>query len=238
MYCLEEQKIITVKDMFDFASDTLVPLLGSYQLVTYDFWSEYMSNFEEYDKLFCTMYKNFFYFDQDGTEPVDDVFERFCDSVNGLLMMNRKKYAELYKIELLTIDGSSILSDYKITEEKENERGVEREYVSGERQDTGEDVSGQRTDVETNQVMAFNSTEFVDSTKTTDQKGSETDTTEYNKGEQTDTENVSETGSHTITTTGTKGNPYENMTKYMEAWDSYSFYRKIFNDIAAEFLLL
>lgn len=240
MFC-ENQKIVTVKDMYDYAKAEDIPLLGTYtpsSLIKPDFWFAYVANYSKYDFYFRTMYRDFFYFDQDGTQSVVEVFGAFQDIIDVFLEINDKKYSEMYRIELLSIDSNSILSDYKIVETKEATRDVDREYVSGEREDTNEEESGARTDVETNQVMAYNSTEFVDSTKTTGNKGAQTDGAEYHKGEQTDNETVNEESGHTITTSGTKGNPYENMTKYMEAWDGYSFYTKLFKDIAKEFLLV
>ena len=235
-----DERIKTVKDMYDYASENSIALLSEYlsSTVIASFWDEYVNNFELYDQIFCTRYKNLFFFDQDGTEDVDNVTSRFIDAVDGLLRINNKRYNELYKIEGLSIQSNSILSDYNMTEEKSAERGVEREYVSGARQDTSENTSGEREDVTTDQIMAYNSNSFVDQAKSTFEKGAEEDSSEYNKGEQTDNEDVSETSGRTITTSGTKGNPYENMDKFITAWDAYSFYGKIFEDIAKAFLLV
>ena len=241
MYWMDNQKIITVSDMYEYAKENDIALLSNFSTGTSsatDFWVPYLYDSDKYDRAFCMRYKNFFFFDQDGKELVDDVVDRFVQSVEDFLLLNKKKYSELFKIEKFVFAQNDILIDYNIDAWKEDVRDISREYVSGERQDTGEDVSGQRTDVETNQVMAYNSNTFVDSTKTTDNKGSETDTTEYNKGEQTDTETVNDEGSFRTGTKGNKNSMYDNMLKFLEVWDGYSFYGNIFKDIAAEFLLL
>lgn len=240
MWWTTEQKIKSVYDMYKYAKENDVALLSEFvssQTVLFNFWQEYINDHEAYDRAFCTMFKDFFYFDQDGTESVEDIFNRFVQAVEDYLMLNDKKYTSMYYVELMSVNADSILTDYKIVEEKENENSTEREYESGARTDDTESTSGQRTDVDTDQVMAYNSTTFVDQAKSTSQKGAQTDSLTFDKGAQTDTENVSESGSHTITTSGSKTNPYENMSKYLEVWDAYSFYTKVFKDIASNLLL-
>lgn len=241
MWWTTQQKIKTVSDMYEYSSENELPLLSSFlsaQPVLNDFWQPYVTDYETYDKIFRTMFKSYFYFDQEGDETVEEIFNRFTEAVEGFLTLNDKKYTEMFRIELLSVDSDSVLSDYIITETKEGDREVERWYVSGARQDTSENTSGARTDTTTDQIMAFNSSQFADQAKSTYAKGEEEDSSEYNKGSQTDQEEVSESNDHTITTSGTKGNPYENMTKYLEAWDGYSFYTKVFKDIAANLLLV
>lgn len=241
MLWFTDQKIKTVKDMYDYAVENQEELLSGFtstQSVLYDFWANYLTNNELYDRAFCTKYKNFFYFDQDGSETIEDVFDRFVQAVEDFLTLNDKKYTELFKIELMTVPDNSVLNDYKIVETKEGEKTVEREYVSGDRTDRNSVTTGARTDTTTNQTMAYNSSAFVDASKSTDVKGEEDDSSAFEKGEQTDNESVSEDTGHTITTTGIKGSPYENMQKYIEAWDGYSFYTMVFRDIAKELLLL
>ena len=237
-----DEHIVTVAEMGKYARTHNKSLLGDYtdSQIIEEFMENYWRNTDVYDPLFIRKYKNYFYFDQTGEEDVEDVYEAFSDGVMAFLLLNEKKYAQLFKIEGLTteIGSETILSDYKITESKEGDREVERWYVSGARQDTSENTSGEREDVTTDQIMAYNSNSFVDQGKSTFEKGTEEDSSEYNKGSQTDQEEVSETNGHNITTSGTKGNPYENMEKFITAWDAYSFYGKIFEDIAKAFLLL
>ena len=227
--------------MYDYTSSNNKCLLGSFQSsqpVLYDFWQDYVDNYEDYDKAFCTRYKNWYFFDQTGSESAQEVYEKFVDAVEGFMLINDKKFTELFKTELLTIDADTVLADRVITETKESERTIDREYVAGQREDSSSETLGERTDTSTVQVMAFNSTSFVDSNKRTDVSGEQENSNSYTRGEQTDTEDVTDTLGHTITTVGSVGNPYENMKKFIEAWNGTSFYTDIFRQIASELLLV
>ena len=234
-----EQRIKTIKDLYDYAVENNEDLLGTWQssFVDEDFWLPYSLNSTVYDRAFCTKYKNWYFFDQTGEETVEEVYERFVEAVTDFLTLNDKKYHELYRVELLTIDPKTILSDYTLTKEKEEERIIDRDYISGARQDSGSETLGSRTDTTTNQVMAFNSNTFVDSGKSTDVSGQQLNSSTMNKGSQTDNEDVTDTLGSTVTMVGSNNNPYENMQKFIEIWDGYSFYSMIFRNLAAEFLI-
>ena len=252
-----------VNDMYLYAEENNLPLLSDYiaEDATHDFWNDYTTNHEEYDKIFRRLYKHFRYFDQDidGDNPVADVTQDFIDAVKGHLMLNDKKYTMLY---LLHVNNTVLdpYNDYKITETKQGARNVDTELVSGERTDETTDVAGarqdstnntygQRTDVTTDQIMAYNSATFVDNAKSTSEKGAETDsasfskgsqtdTSSFSKGEQTDTQSIDETNSHTITVTGAKENQSKNMREYADTWSRYEFYSYIFRKISEDLLLV
>lgn len=252
-----------VNDMYLYAEENNLPLLSDYiaEDATHDFWNDYTTNYEEYDKIFRRLYKHFRYFDQDvsGDNPVSEVTAEFIDAVKGHLMLNDKRYTMLY---LLHVNNTSLdpFNDYKITETKQGARNVASEIVSGEREDTTVDIAGARqdstnntygarTDTVTDQIMAYNSSQFVDNAQSTTVKGSETDTSAfskgsetdnstYTKGEQTDTQELDETNSHTITVTGAKENQSKNMRQYTDTWSRYEFYSYIFRKIAEELLLV
>lgn len=231
----------TVYDMYLYAKEHNAPLLSDFSSsleVGKDFWYYYLENYEMFDRMFALMYKNFRYFDQDveGENSVQEVYENFSDSVKGFLMLNEKKYLNLYQMYL--IKDMSPVDDFNITETKEGSKGYEREYVSGSRIDTSNESSGQRTDTSINQVMAYNSNTFNDESKSTDTKGAQTNINNITKGEQTDTDESTMNETHTINTKGYKENPSKNLKKYKEVWDSYSFYSDIFTDICKNFLLV
>ena len=234
------QRVKTVKDLYDYAVENQEELLGDWQSSStdYDFWLKYTTDSFIYDRAFCTRYKNWYFFDQTGEETVAEVFQRFTEAVTDFLTLNDKKYTELFKVEMLSVQTSSVLSDYTITEEVEAERTINRDYTSGQRQDSESETIGARTDTTTNQVMAYNSSTFVDSSKSTDVLGSQSNSSSYTKGSQIDSDDTTDNLGSSKTTTGTNNNPYENMLKYIGAWDGFSFYTMIFREIAAEFLLV
>lgn len=231
-----------VKDMYEYAKENNLPLLSDFESseLTSDFWDDYKDNFADYDKVFYRMFKSYRYFNQEVDEdnPIADVTADFIDAVYGHLMMNDKKYSMLYKAHTATTTDMNPYYDYYMTHSSEGGRTVEGEYVSGTRTDESENVSGQRTDTTTNQVMAYNSSTFVDESKSTYVKGAETDTNEYSKGQQTDTNNVEETNSVESTTKGIRNNPTKNMEQYRKVWTYYEFYLYIFKEIAKDLLLI
>ena len=83
----------TVKDMYESAVLKDTALLSTY---SGDFWNEYIQNHKEYDRLFMRMFKSFKYFLQDGSESIDVVLTNFVEDVKLHLMVNSKKYSELY----------------------------------------------------------------------------------------------------------------------------------------------
>lgn len=229
-----DKTVKTVNDMYEYAKANNTPLLSafsSYADATNDFWHEYNLEYVRYDSAFALLYKNFRFFDQnvEDENDIEDVTTRFTKAVYNFLLMNDKKFSQLYKIEKYN-SSAPLGTDYDITETKTANRTSE--YVSGQRSDSM--TSGARTDVQIEQTMAFNSSTFVDSGKVTDEKGVETDTSI--KGEQTDTEDRDET--HTIRTVGSKTDPSINIEKYIETWDSFSFYKYVFEQICKELLLI
>lgn len=241
MYWMDNQKIITVSDMYEYAKENDIALLSTFSTGTSsatDFWVPYLYDSEKYDRAFCMRYKNFFFFDQDGKELVDDVVDRFVQSVEDFLLLNKKKYSELYKIEKFVFAQNDILTDYNIDAWKEDVRDISREYVSGEREDSDTLDHSQVNSTTTDYVKAYNSNTFVSANESVTNTAPIVDVRDFLKGEQTDTETVNDEGSFRTGTKGNKNSMYDNMLKFLEVWDGYSFYGNIFKDIAAEFLLL
>lgn len=233
----------TVKDLYDWQQTHGIPGRERYLLSDFsssvdsanDFWENYRENHLEYDWYFARRYKNYRYYGQDveGENPVEDVYFDFNDEVRIFLMVNDKKYSELYKIEL-DQNVPSPTSDYNIN--YHNTKTIEREYTSGERTDIGTNTVGATSNTSTNSTKAYNSTEFVEVGKTVSNGQEHTDTSSINKGEQVDNENSTYTD--TRTESGSKGSPSENLEKYKEVWSGFSFYSMIFEDICKELLLV
>ena len=231
----------TVNDLYLYAKENDTPLLTNFVSVVdpvNDFWDNYVDNYETYDWYFAKMFKNYRYFDQDveGDNPVEDVFADFQMAVTNLLMLKDKAYTQLFKIESATIPSPT--SDYDITEERGKTIETYGSYVSGQREDTSGETIGQRTNTDTSQIMAYNSTDFVDQSKDTMQYGSQTNSGSLTKGEQTNTESRAETTTVTNHISGTKNNPNEMLNSYVDTWNNYSFYKVVFMDICKELLLV
>lgn len=231
----------TVYDLYKYAveeGENLFPQFTSEVAPLTDFWADFVDHQDLYEKYFAKRYKSYRYYDQDieGDNPVEDVLDDFQDAVLAFLHLNDKKYTQLYKIEL--INNMNPLDDYSITETKTGTKNTDREYVSGQREDRSSQTLGAYDDTTLNQVMAFNSQDFVDSSKTTNSMDERINSSVYNKGEQTDTEDTDVSESTSRTETGYKNNPVETLIQYKEAWDGFSFYASIFDDICKELLLV
>lgn len=235
----------TVKDLYnwqmslDDGQDHYLLSDFSSTSLTSDFWDEYKDNHEYYDWFFARRYGSFRIYGQDidDDNPVADVYADFIQAVKIHLMLNDKKYTELYKIETLN-ESVSPTGDYHITETKSGTRSIDTEYVSGSRQDSSTDNIGAESGTVIDSTKAYNSTEFLEVGKSVSTTQPRTDTSSISKGQQTDTEDKDYTENHTITTTGTKDNPSENLEKYKEVWSHFSFYSMVFDDICKELLLV
>lgn len=226
----------TVNDMYKYAkAEAEKPLLSAYPA---EFWSEYRTNYTRYDKLFNRYFSSFRYFNQDN-DTIEDCTDDFIDEVYHHLMINDKKYSELYKINILQVD-TPIYDNFHITNMMYRDKTINRDYTSGARTDTTSDSTGQRTDTTTNKTSGFNSTDFVNDTETTDVKGAELDNNTYIKGSQTDDDDTTINDDYIFTSQGSKGEKgiADNISDYQKLWSKYRFYDYIFDQISKELLLV
>lgn len=224
-----------VKEMYENSSVNAKPLLSSYDRA---FWSDYILNYQRYDKLFRNMYKSFRYYDQDPFDntTINDITDEFIDAVYLHLLINDKKYSELFK--LYQLNDLNMLNDFFVEEITSGGKTTNGSYVGGSRTDTNEDVYGAKSGVQENKIAAFNSTDYVKNNKTEYSDDTYTDTGQYVKGSQTDTEHREEVANNKTTTRGFKDNPSKNAREFIKTWNSYEFYLYIFKQIAKELLLV
>lgn len=133
----------TVNDMYEHTKTANTPLLSSYQA---EFWADYVQNFTKYDKLFRRLYKSFWYFDQLYDDSVSIVTADFTDEVYNHLLVNAKKYSELYRINVVNDEDFSIVDNYNIIENMNRETEKNTTDVYGQRNDSESDTIGARTD--------------------------------------------------------------------------------------------
>ena len=250
----------TVSEMYKYAKEEDSLLLSSFGAENegYHFWDEYRLKHRKYDKLFNRMFNSFKYFMQEEGETIAEITENFTDDVYAHLMVNAKKYEELYRINIINDSDYSILDNYNITETMDKETADEETKVYGEREDTVEygekeietaNVKGNQTNVITNGIAGFNSSDFANDDKSNEVYGQRTDssnetigthTDTSTKGEQIDTNNISGTEEYTLTRKGNIG--VRTITEVIEYhrnfWNTYEFYTYIFKEICAELLLI
>lgn len=188
----------TVNDMFKYSSENNIKLLSSFNG---DFWSEYVSNYNKYDKIFKRLYKSFVYFEQLDDEDIEDVVTNFTEAVEGHLIINAKKYSELYRINSLSNLEYSILHNVDITETMDKDGSK----TEGQRQDS--DSLGERID-----------SDSIGQKQNSESIGQKTNSDSI--GQREDEESI---GRRVDTTDTTIGNQTITNTKEVSPYDSGSF---------------
>ena len=154
--------MITVNDMYKDARSSNAPLLSNYEA---PFWSEYVSDFSNYDRVFNRLYKSFEYFLQEEDDSVSECRSNFTEDVKCLLIANSKKYTELYRTYKIDDSIYSLTDNYDVTETYSGNKLTTIESRLGGRTDNTKtsDVIGSKTDSikNTDIIGAINNTETM-----------------------------------------------------------------------------
>ena len=249
----------TVKEMYESAVLKDTALLSTY---SGDFWKDYVANHKEYDRLFMRMFKSFKYFLQDGNESIDDVLTNFIEDVKLHLMVNSKKYSELYRTYIVSDNDYMLLDNYNVKETMNKQNTYEGSDVLGERNDITNDTIGAITtnttstigaqsNSEIKKVSPYDSNEFNNESGTDSSFGTRSDTGNtttnehtdnltFTKGQQTDSHSNNSTESYELTRKGNIGvqTGADMLKKHNSFWTPYEFYTMIFKDICKELLLV
>ena len=154
--------MITVNDMYKDARSSNAPLLSNYEA---PFWSEYVSDFSNYDRVFNRLYKSFEYFLQEEDDSVSECRSNFTEDVKCLLIANSKKYSELYRTYKIDDSIYSLTDNYDVTETYSGNKLTTIESRLGSRTDNTKtsDVIGSKTDsIENTDIIgAINNTETM-----------------------------------------------------------------------------
>lgn len=230
---------ISVNEMYNYAKDNNLKLLSTFDDT---FWSDYITKHTDYDLVFNRKYKYFRYFDQDldTEETIGEITTRFIKDVETHLLMNKKKYEELYRVHILADNDYDFKGnvDYQRTRNMSTtENGT---IIQGQRTDSETEVVGEQENTVEQEVSAFNSGGYSPSKKDTENVGEQTNGTTNIKGSETDT--TSNTGSVTEgehVVGKDSDTPMSSLINaHIKLWDKYEFYGYIFMDIAKELLLI
>ena len=242
----------TVNQMYQITKANSTPLLSSYGA---DFWKEYVDNYVRYDKVFRRMYLDFKYFLQDGTEEIEDLTSEFTADVLNLLMINRKKYEELYRIYVVSDDEDMLTDNYNIKEVMDRDttsnKGInETVGVNSTVVDNGNttDVTQPITNTSIDKSSPYDDTDefhntYENTSKLGERNNATTTTNSRNIESATTTTGVNTdegTEDYTLTKVGNIGvqTSAEMLTKHKKFWNSYEFYSAIFKDICRELLII
>lgn len=194
----------TVKDIYKYSKSDDMPMLSAYPA---DFWKAYRDNVGYFDRLFMRKYTSFFPYGQDPNDLIDSVSDEFRTDVYAWLMINDKRYSELFRVNTIPDnDAYSLTNNYDLTETMQRTLTEDNEFVKGsmvindsssnvygEQIITNEDQSdygeqdiestedytkGLQNNTSENQVSAFNQGDYDPEHKRIDQEGSRSDRTE------------------------------------------------------------
>lgn len=159
---------------------------------------------------------------QDGTESLAELTNDFTEAVYEHLMINRKKYEELYRIYILADDDYSLTDNYDITETMDRDTSINGSSTTGARTDS---------DSSTSKVVPYDTNvEYEDKALSSS----------YNKGAETDSVSNSGTEDYTLHRKGNIGvqTVTDMISKHDTYWSKYRFYTTIFENISRELLIV
>lgn len=233
--------MMTVSDMLAYSQANSLKLLSEYPA---DFWKDYIANSTRYDKLFTRLYKSFAYFLQDYGDTIEGVTNTFIEDVYNHLMLNDKKYSELYRVQVVDDDKYHIIDNYDIVETMDRKTGNDGTINIGTRSDNNKTdyTQGQQSNTTTTGIEGFNSTDFSNSERSQDSLGQRQDNTTqtFTSGEQTNTNKENGTEEYTLTRKGNIGvqTGADILKRHYDFWRPYEFYSFIFGEIAKELLIV
>ena len=209
----------TVKEMYEVSKSAGTPLLSNFNDV---FWNDYIEHYTELDRYFARRYRSFRYFAQEDSDTIEVVTQNFTSSVYEHLLVNKKRYEELYRVQSVNDTDYMLLDNYNVNTSITKEGSGNGSIVSGEREDKI---------YNTTMVSPFDSENFYNDTTSdgSTRKGSETDTTNNTYNE--------------TVTSNKKGNigvqtGADMLGKHTDYWKNFDFYNLIFSEIAKELLLV
>ena len=99
-----------IKDIYNYRREDNSPMLSPYEPSgDIDFWKPYRDNFAYFDRMFMKKYRSWFPMDQEG--DIEEVSIDFAYDVKSWLMINDKRYSELYRMQSIPDDNKYSLTD-------------------------------------------------------------------------------------------------------------------------------
>lgn len=123
-----------IKDIYNYRREDNSPMLSPYEPSgDIDFWKPYRDNFAYFDRIFMKKYRSWFPMDQEG--DIEEVSIDFAYDVKSWLMINNKRYAELFRMQSIPDDNKYSLTDNVYEHEKvETEFGKKVTFNKGEQE--------------------------------------------------------------------------------------------------------
>ena len=220
----------TVKELYEYSSDNNQKLLSNYNST---FWSDYNTNYQRYDSIFERFFSSFEYL-RSKDDDVSVAFNKFTNDVYNHLLINDKKYSELYRVNVISDDIYSLTENYDITETMDKDISDENENSYGAREDTNSNTSGSTS---TGKVSPYDSENYYNDNQLLEEGENEGT---FTKGAQSDTLNKTYAEDYTMRRHGNIGvqTVTDMLKKHRDFWSVWDFYEYIFKDIAKELLIV
>lgn len=140
-----------IKDIYNYRREDNSPMLSPYEPSgDIDFWKPYRDNFAYFDRMFMKKYRSWFPMDQEG--DLEEVAVDFAYDVKSWLMINNKRYAELFRIQAIPDDSKYSLTDNVYENETIGKTTSNSgTFTKGSEQitDNGSNIYGAQSDTET-----------------------------------------------------------------------------------------
>lgn len=239
--------IKTIKEIYKYDKDNdycLLPLLTEIS-EGYEWWNNIYTddNHEVVDELYARLYNSYKFHTIHDSEYYDAeaAAEDFRCAVFELFMKNNKKYTELYRIEVIPDDDAyALTNNYDLHESYSGSNQANGATITGQRTDVNYDNIGSQNSAGANRVTGWDSSSENASDSNTGTIGSRQDTHQFTKGQETDTSQSQGTDSHTLRRYGNIGvmTIQDMLEKQKNVWLPWSFLQIIFDDICKEYLLI
>lgn len=237
----------TIKEIYKYDKDNdycLLPLLTEIS-EGYEWWNDIYTddNHEVVDELYARLYNSYKFHTIHDSEDYDDeaAAEDFRYAVFELFIKNNKKYTELYRIEVIPDDDAyALTNNYDLHESYSGSNQANGATITGQRTDINYDNIGSQNSAGANRVTGWDSSSENASDSNTGTIGSRQDTHQFTKGQETDTSQTQGTDSHTLRRYGNIGvmTIQDMLEKQKNVWLPWSFLQIIFDDICKEYLLI
>lgn len=221
----------TIKELYDYSSENNVKLLSNYSA---DFWSDYNSNYQRYDSIFERFFSSFEYLRSKDDDTIALTVDKFVNDVYNHLLINSKKYSELYRINVISDNVYSLTDNYDVTETMDKDISDSNENTYGERQDSNSNTSGSTS---TGKVAPYDTETYYNDNQLLEEGENEGS---FTKGEQSDTLNKTYTEDYILHRKGNIGvqTVTDMIRKHKDFWTVWDFYEMIFKEISKELLLV
>lgn len=228
----------TIKELYDYSKQLNAPLLSDYNS---EWWQVYLADYSNFDQIFSQLYKSFEFYDQDCTDTIEDIYDRFRLTIRNWLLINDKRYAELWRVHVIEDDDSySITNNYDRHEEYSGAVSSASNTIEGARTDIDIDQIGEQNQAGLNNVIGWNSDAENANDSNTSTMGNREDIKQFTKGRQQNTNAANGADSHTSRIYGNIGvsTVDDMLKKHTDYWQAFNFYMIIFTDICDQFLLI